>query len=244
MFFSYSTFCLGGVGYLTPLLVTKCQPCHQNFHRQDNMSCLGIPRQVCPASATLSCLAVTRLYLGYLKSAQCAADDKCTLVIWKALSAQLMENVPCYLQSTQCAADRKCTLVICEARSWWKMYLGYLRSEQYAADEKCTLVILETRCALLAKMYTLVIWEARSTQLMKNVPWLSEKRAVRSWWKIYLGFLRSAQYAADGKCTLVIWEARSAQLMNKPRAKRSDGEKNPRLWISHGYHYSDTLKDT
>ena len=82
-----------------------------------------------------------KMYLGYLQSAQCAADDKCTLVIWKALSVQLMENVPCYLQSTQCAADRKCTLVICEARSWWKMYLGYLRSEQYAADEKCTLVI-------------------------------------------------------------------------------------------------------
>ena len=42
-----------------------------------------------------------------------AADGKCTLVICKARSAQLMKNI----------------------------YLGYLRSEQYTADEKCTLIL-------------------------------------------------------------------------------------------------------
>ena len=75
----------------------------------------------------------------------------------------------------------------------------------------------------------------------KNVPRLSAKRALCSWWKIYLDYLRSAQYAADEKlpwlsakraadekctlvfgeaycallvkiCTMVIWKARSAQL--------------------------------
>ena len=138
------------------------------------------------------------MYLGYRRSAQYAADEKCTLVICKAHSTQLMKNVPWLsVMRAVCSWWNIYTLVICKARGWWKMYLGYLRSEQYAADGKCTLVV----------------WEGRSTQLMKNVPWLSEKRAVSSWWKLYLGYLRSAQYAADGRCTLVIWEARSAQLM-------------------------------
>ena len=95
--------------------------------------------------------------------------------------------------------------------SWWKMYLGYLQSAQYAADEKCTLVICDARSMQLMKY--IYLGYLQSARLMKNVPWLSEKRAVRSWWKVYLGCLRRAQYAADEKCTLVIWEARSKQLM-------------------------------
>jgi len=58
------------------------------------------------------------------------------------------------------------------------MYLGYLQSAQYAADEKCTLVICDARSMQLMKY--IYLGYLQSARLMKNVPWLSEKRAVRS----------------------------------------------------------------
>ena len=67
------------------------------------------------------------MYLGYLRSAHYAADEKLIYLD--------------YLRSAQYAADEK---------------LPWLSAKR-AADEKCTLVFGEAYCALLVKICTMVI---------------------------------------------------------------------------------------
>ena len=116
------------------------------------------------------------MYLGYLRSAQCAADENFTLGICEACSGQLAAICTLVI-CKECSAllAKICTLVICVARS---TQLAKICTLVYPPPKKK--VVNCTPSLKRVPDEKLYLGHLRSARLMKNLPWLYVKRAVPS----------------------------------------------------------------